>query len=76
VTGGRASRQKGDRVERASVHALQDAGAAERVPLTTSGTRLAARRDCGGCIVTRPPMSVGNSNSPASTVVEIRDDDK
>jgi Holliday junction resolvase len=35
MTGGRASRQKGNRVERALVHALQDAGfAAERVPLS------------------------------------------
>jgi Holliday junction resolvase len=35
VTGGRASRQKGNRLERALAHALQDAGfAAERVPLS------------------------------------------
>jgi hypothetical protein len=35
MSGGRASRQKGNRVERALVHALQDAGfAAERVPLS------------------------------------------
>ena len=35
MTGGRASRQKGNRVERALVHALKDAGfAAERVPLS------------------------------------------
>ena len=34
-SGGRASRQKGNRVERAIVHALQEAGfAAERVPLS------------------------------------------
>jgi Holliday junction resolvase len=36
-SGGRASRQKGNRVERAIVHALQEAGfAAERVPLSGS----------------------------------------
>jgi Holliday junction resolvase len=35
MTGGRASRQKGNRLERALVHALQDAGfGAERVPLS------------------------------------------
>jgi Holliday junction resolvase len=35
VTGGRASRQKGNRAERALVHYLQDRGfAAERVPLS------------------------------------------
>jgi Holliday junction resolvase len=35
MTGGRASRDKGNRLERALVHALQDAGfAAERVPLS------------------------------------------
>jgi hypothetical protein len=35
MTGGRASPQKGDRLERALVRALQDAGfAAERVPLS------------------------------------------
>jgi Holliday junction resolvase len=35
VSGGRASRQKGNRTERAIVRALQDAGfAAERVPLS------------------------------------------
>jgi Holliday junction resolvase len=35
MTGGRASRQKGNRLERAIVHALQDTGfAAERVPLS------------------------------------------
>jgi Holliday junction resolvase len=35
MTGGRASRQKGNRLERALVHALQNAGfAAERVPLS------------------------------------------
>jgi Holliday junction resolvase len=38
MTGGRASRQKGNRLERALVHALQEAGfAAERVPLNGSG---------------------------------------
>jgi Holliday junction resolvase len=36
-SGGRASRQKGNRVERALVHALREAGfAAERVPLSGS----------------------------------------
>jgi Holliday junction resolvase len=35
MSGGRASRDKGNRLERALVHALQDAGfAAERVPLS------------------------------------------
>jgi Holliday junction resolvase len=35
MIGGRQSRQKGNRVERALVHALQEAGfAAERVPLS------------------------------------------
>jgi Holliday junction resolvase len=35
MTGGRASRNKGNRLERALVHALQNAGfAAERVPLS------------------------------------------
>ena len=35
MSGGRASRQKGNRAERAIVHALQNAGfAAERVPLS------------------------------------------
>jgi len=37
MTGGRASRKKGDRAERAIVHFLQDRGlAAERVPLSGS----------------------------------------
>lgn len=37
MTGGRASRQKGDRVERQLVRLLQEAGfAAERVPLSGS----------------------------------------
>jgi Holliday junction resolvase len=35
MTGGRGARQKGNRLERSLVHALQDAGfAAERVPLS------------------------------------------
>jgi Holliday junction resolvase len=44
VSGGRASRQKGNRLERALVHALQDAGfVAERVPLSgAAGGRFGA----------------------------------
>ena len=43
MTGGRASRQKGNRAERALVHYLQDHGfAAERIPLSGSaGGRFA-----------------------------------
>ena len=44
VTGGKASRQKGDRAEREVVHILQEAGiAAERIPLSGSaGGRFAS----------------------------------
>jgi Holliday junction resolvase len=44
MTGGRASRQKGNRLERELVHALQNAGfAAERVPLSgAAGGRFGA----------------------------------
>lgn len=53
MTGGRASRQKGDRIERALVHALQGAGfAAERVPLSGA----ARGRFCGDTSV--PLLSI------------------
>jgi Holliday junction resolvase len=44
MSGGRASRQKGDRAERAIVKVLQDHGfAAERVPLSGSDPRSLRR---------------------------------
>ena len=53
MSGGRASRQKGNRLERALVRALQDAGfAAERVPLS------GAARGCFGGDVSVPLLGV------------------
>jgi hypothetical protein len=70
MTGGRASRQKGNRTERAIVRVLQERGlAAERVPLSGSmrgrfGGDISCPRSVAICVVKR---RFAGMDSPVST---------